>query len=227
MKNNPILITGAERSGSTIIAKILSLCGAFTGETTNMYEHIRTREKMESYFGLLGIGFKNQYPIPYPWKIVQGMHDFKYSIQQDLIHEGYTDNIPWMYKSSKLCQVWPKWAGMFPDAKWIIVRRRTGDIVHSCMHTAYMHSFSNLHIQKEIGVESERDGWIWWVREHEKLFSQMLEAELNCKVIWPERMVSGDFEQVKEIVQWAGLTWNDNVIPQIQFMLKNSKLKEE
>jgi hypothetical protein len=51
---------------------------------------------------------------------------------------GYKQGIPWMYKDTKMCQMWPVWNFAFPNARWIIVRRRTGDITQSCVKTAFM-----------------------------------------------------------------------------------------
>ena len=42
----------------------------------------------------------------------------------------------------------------------------------------------------------------------------MIEAGLNCRIIWPERMVTGDYQQIYETIEWLGLRWN-NAIPSI------------
>ncbi len=42
--HNPILVTGVERSGSSIVAKILEICGAFTGSTSSMNENLQLKE---------------------------------------------------------------------------------------------------------------------------------------------------------------------------------------
>jgi len=33
---------------------------------------------------------------------------------------------------------------------------------------------------------------------------------LNVKIVWPERMVNGDYQQIYEAVEWAGLQWNSD-----------------
>ena len=35
----------------------------------------------------------------------------------------------------------------------------------------------------------------------------MIHAGLNVKVIWPERMVKGNYEQIYEVIEWLGLSW--------------------
>ena len=38
--HSPILITGADRSGSSLIARILYMCGVHKGNTNNMFERL-------------------------------------------------------------------------------------------------------------------------------------------------------------------------------------------
>jgi hypothetical protein len=103
------------------------------------------------------------------------------------------------------------WNNVYPDAKWIIVRRRTGDIIYSCMHTAYMNAYNN------------KEGWKSWVHKYEDKFVEMIQAGLNCKVIWPERMVGGDFTQLYETIEWLGLERNKNLKKEILPMLWKRK----
>jgi hypothetical protein len=217
---SPILLTGIQRSGTTIIAKILSMCGASTGEVTGMLEHRAIKAYVNEYYDL--IGADKQFPlpcttqIPLPGNWVTAIQYFgKFDLE-----------LPWMFKSSTNCQIWPVWNHAFPNAKWVIVRRRTGDIVSSCMKTAYMAAFKNPQNRDLIGVSSEQEGWLWWVHQHEKLFVEMIEAGLNCKIIWPERMANGDYSQIFEMLEWVGLQWNEKIVETISAMLYNSKQKE-
>lgn len=224
--STPILVTGAERSGSSIIAKIISLCGGFTGVTSNMYENIRIKKLISNYYEYLGLDVKSQFPLP-DRSFVPNNIQIDSLIYKILYQEGLNGTDPWMYKSSKLCQIWPMIHKAFPNAQWVIVRRRTGDIVNSCLHTAYMHSYSNKTVQNIIGVDNEREAWIWWTRQHEQMFVEMEQAGLNFKVVWPERMVIEDFSQVQSLIEWLGLTWNDSIKEQIKPMLINSKINTE
>jgi hypothetical protein len=125
--------------------------------------------------------------------------------------EGLTEGIPWFYKGAKMCQMWPVWNYAFPNAKWIIVRRKTSDIVRSCLHTGFMRAFSKKEIQDRVGAKDAREGWLWWVHRHEEYFVEMLQEGLNCKIIWPERMVNGDYQQMHELIDWLGLKWNNGI----------------
>ena len=106
------------------------------------------------------------------------------------------------------------WNQSFPKAKWVIVRRKTADIISSCLKTGYMKAYDN------------QEGWLEWVHIHEKLFAEMLEANIDYKEIWPERMAYGDFTQMQEVVEWLGLTWNTEIPKMVKPLLNNSIQKE-
>lgn len=219
--NSPILVTGIQRSGSTIIAKIIAMCGAFTGKTTEMLENTKIKALVDLYYEDLGLSTSVHTHFPNTQRLPI-IANWKKSIE----HIGDINQTkPWVFKSSTNCQIWPMWNKTYPNAKWVIVRRRTGDIVHSCMQTAYMRTFKDPSNLKLIGVKTEQDGWLWWVHQHEKLFVEMIEAGLNCKIVWPERMASGDYTQIIEMVEWLGLKWDDSIPEKISPLFRNSKQK--
>ena len=216
---DPILITGAARSGTSLVAGSVKLCGAFGGilagpskyNALGMYENFRIRNTItKPYLRGLGLDALGQYPLP----VVDGLPiptDWRYRIEQVMREEGYPGG-PWFYKGAKMCLFWPVWNYAFPRAKWVIVRRRTGDIVSSCCKTPFMQAFRHRSFQRAVGAQDERGGWIWWVRQHEARFVEMIQAGLNAKVIWPERMISGDYSQIMETIEWLGLKWNSEVL---------------
>jgi len=225
--NSPILITGAQRSGSTIIARIIAMSGAFIGRTSEMMENDFVKDLVINYYSSIKVDKKGQFPLPNTKELlipVNWKKEIYSRLKLEMIKKE--EDIPWMFKSFTNCQIWPIWNYAFPNAKWIIVRRRTGDIISSCMKTAYMNAFKDKAIQKAVGAETEQEGWLWWVHQHEKLFTEMIETGLNCKIIWPERMVNGDYTQIFEMLEWIGLKWDDSIIKTIDPLLWNSKQKE-
>jgi hypothetical protein len=204
IKQAPILITGIPRSGTTMIAATINMCGAFAGELSKrgMYcnDHVR-EELVKIYLEMKNVGLDY---IPINWKI---------SVDTIMIMEGYKKG-SWMYKDSNLSKMWKVWNYAYPDAKWIIVRRRTGDIISSCMKTAYMTEYDT------------PEGWLKMVHEYEKCFVDMITEGLNCKVIWPERMVNGDYQQLYELCDWLGLQWNPKALSFIDSLLWKNKQKE-
>lgn len=212
MKNNinsPVFVTGVKRSGASIIARIIQSCGAFTGEVSEMCENKELHHLVDSFYSQIHIPANGQYPMPKLDEILIPAN-WQSEVLDTIMGQGYKNQL-WMFKDSRLGQMWPIWNYAFPNARWIIVRRRSADIINSCMKTAYMNAFRNPIIQHEVGVSNEHDGWLYWIHEHEKRFVEMIEAGLNCKVIWPERMVYGDYTQIYEMIEWLSLEINPNI----------------
>jgi hypothetical protein len=188
-----------------------------------MFENTRIRgELIKPYLKQLNADPMCQYPLPAPEKITIPV-DWRERVQRIMREQGYKDG-PWMVKEPKIGVHWRVWHHAFPNAKWIIVRRRTGDIVKSCMKTGFMRAFSRIATQRAVGVTNEKDGWIWWVNEHLDRFVDLVQAEdgPNYKIVWPHRMVNGDYQQMMETIEWLGLNWNRDILDFVEEKLWHS-----
>lgn len=226
---SPIFVTGAARSGSGMIAGTFVKCGAFGGVMTNkrgMYENDYIRDKIvKPYLGKARVDREGQYPL-LDTKALLIPHQWKAKVESVMLKQGYPFDQPWMYKDSRMALMWPIWHYAFPNAKWVLVRRRTGDIIESCTKTAYMSAFKSVSIREKVGATTEEEGWLWWVHEFEKRFVEMIEQGVNVKVVWPERMVHGDYQQLFETLDWLGLKWTPEILNFIDPLLWTSRKKE-
>ena len=216
---SPILITGAARSGTSLIAGAINSCGAYGGKMSGpnknnakgMFENVKIRnDVLKPYLREMGFDPMGQYPLPIINKLSIPVN-WKDRVESIIKQDGYIKG-SWMYKGAKMCLTWPIWSHAFPDAKWVIVRRKSEDIADSCMRTHFMRAFGNPANQTAVGVKSAHDGWLWWAQKHLERFREMQDAGLNVKVIWPERMVSGDYTQIMDTIEWLGLKWNSQVV---------------
>jgi hypothetical protein len=210
----PILITGCARSGTSMVAGVINICGAFGGNMSGpnknnekgMFENARIRNQLvKPYLRKIGVDPLGQYPLP-DVNNLPIPRDWRLQVLQIMKEEGYTKG-PWMYKGAKACLMWPVWHYAFPDAKWVIVRRKTSDIIRSCRKTAFMTAFTHPNKLRAVQATTIDEGWLWWVHQHEKRFVEMITEGLNCQVVWPERMVDGDYSQMKSVIEWLGLEW--------------------
>jgi hypothetical protein len=221
IKQSPILITGCARSGTSLMAGVINICGAYGGQMRpanefnekGMFENARIQTLDKGYLRSIGMDPKGQYPLPNTSNLSIPTN-WKEKIEQVMIEEGYKTG-PWFYKGARTCLTWPVWHYAFPNAKWVIVRRRSADIAASCLKTKFMDAYST------------HDEWIKWVNHHEKCFVEMIQAGLNVKVVWPDRMVRGNYEQAHELIEWLGLTWKpQEVMSFIEPKLWKARIKE-
>lgn len=196
---SPILITGCPRSGKTMIAEILSMCGVYSGEVNNMKENVVINNLIHEYLkGINEVAEDPQQnilsiPIPGNWK----------EMIENVILSGDYNNEKWFYKSHLIALTWPIWNYAFSNAKYILVRRRTADVVNSCLSTGYLKHYS------------DREGWLNMIHKYEERFVQMISEGANVKVIWPERMVNGDYGQIFELMEWLNIPWNSSILSKI------------
>ncbi len=210
MIKNPILITGAARSGTSMTAGVINLCGAWGGELAKatpynkkgMYENrVIVNEMVKPLLIAVGADPMGQKPLP-------NIRDFEEidSVQwrekfiKIMKSQGYKDHDIMMYKGAKMCLMWNLWDRAFPNAKWIIVRRRSEDIISSCMKTGFMSKYK------------DRNGWLLWVREHVKRFREMYENRLDVREVFPQEMIDGNYIEMESTIKWLGLEWKEQTV---------------
>jgi len=206
---DPILITGCARSGTSMVAGIVSICGAFGGDVTGktrynkkgQFENIYIRNSIVKPY-LTGIECDplGQNPLPEiePMKHLplSFVIDWKKRVERTFREQGYKGG-PWFYKGAKMCMMWPIWHYAFPKAKWIIVRRKDKEIINSCLKTGFMKAYKNT------------TGWQKWVDQHKVHFVEMRYAGLDVIEIWPQEMVNGDFTSIKRLIRIFKLNWKE------------------
>ena len=149
------------------------------------------------------MGQKSLPRVQEPWlfnKLTKDGPKIRESVLAVLEEQGYKTG-PWFFKGAKMCLIWELWRSAFPNAKWVVVRRDIGDITSSCMRTGFMSAFRN------------PADWETWAKAHEQRFTEMKEAGLNIREIWPQKMVDGDYTEVKEVVHdFLNLDFNVEVV---------------
>ena len=205
----PIFITGCARSGTSMTAGLIDLCGAWGGQLAGptrfnqkgMFENSVIRNQLvKPFLKSINCDPLGQYPLPDTDTLKHLNNEFyakwKRKVESIFQEQGNKEEKRIFYKGAKLCLIWPVWQKAFPDAKWIIVRRETEDIINSCLRTSFMRA------------HKKRSGWLSWVAEHEKRFEEMADACLDIQEIWPQRMIAGDFSEMQIVINNLGLDWD-------------------
>ncbi len=225
MIDEPILITGAARSRTSLVAGIVHICGAWSGRTAGptgankkgMFELSNIRNRiMKPFLRTHGWDPMGQFPLPniktvhelapreagvWAKEILAIIAEEKpYQCDTCGQQHGRYKGETWMYKGAKMCLMWPIWHMAFPRAKWVIVRRNTEDIVISCLKTRFMRAFSNA------------SGWQSWVEEHLRRFQEMHEAGLDIQEIDTDLIYDGDFAPARAVIETLGLVWKQKAI---------------
>lgn len=209
---NPILITGCARSGTSLVAGIVHLCGAYGGKLAGpnasnrkgMFENSEIRNTMTKPF-LTSIGADKMGQKILPERRVVAVAaktraiEWRQHVMAIFYNHGYQTGI-FFYKGAKICLMWSMWHAAFPNAHWIVVRRDDESIIDSCMFTPFMRAYKN------------REGWQAWIDEHKKCFAEMANAGLKMRTVWSNDIISGRFGDMQGAVEWAGLKWDEKAV---------------
>lgn len=209
MIDRPILITGCARSGTSLTAGILEICGAYGGKICGataynkkgQFENTEIRNNIVKPY-LKKHGWDPLCQDPLPPRELESDPGWKDKILSVIKKHGYDGTRPWYYKGAKMCLMWQLWHHAFPKATWIIVRRNKNEIVNSCMRTPFMRKRKTLQ------------SWMEWVEIHEQRFDDMERAGLMAFKVYPSELISEQLDNMEKIVAFLGLTWDDEKVKQ-------------
>jgi hypothetical protein len=205
--NSPIFVLGLPRSGTSMIAGSLRICGAWAGSTVpggpanpkGFFEHIVIREhvnkKMLTLLGCDPLGVRKLPPVDLKYEVPELANTIRNILEQD----GYQHDKPWLLKDAKLTLLWPIYKKAFPGASWLIVKRDVEGFITSCLRTNFM----NQHSQ-------DRDVWKKFAEDYRIRIDALISSGANVLEISSPDVISGKFESLKEVVSQLGLDYREN-----------------
>lgn len=202
----PILLTGVPRSGATFIIRILQMCGGKIGLCSSMYENILIDDVIDNIL---------LHDIQFPTIAVEKIDRDIYPLFSDVVSKVLTkqklNDGKTVIKNSGFSLTWRYWHKLYPNAQWVIVRRKSPYIVNSCVKTAYMTLMKNKS-NLDLLQLSEKEAWMWYIHRFEEQWLAMAKEGLDIKEVYPDRMERHDYGRIKQLVVDLGLEWNDEVI---------------
>lgn len=188
-------------------AGILWDCGAFGGKALkdeevarrSRFENKEFKEKvLNPYLTLCGADPRGQRPLPELDDLLK-LAGLRSKVETMMKFQGYRSGA-WFLKANTLALIWPTLKEAFPDAKWIVVRRKSGSIVASCLRTAYMDAYPK--------ATDQTDAWFAWVAFWRLRYEQMKAAGLDVTEVWPAKYIAGDHSEIEKVVRMLKLKWN-------------------
>ena len=187
MNNSPIFITGIPRSGVSITAGIIDVHNVFGGEIDTRYSNNEIVEEiLDPYFLMLG-DLYCQYDIPSPDSLppIAGLRNKILNIIEE---QGYKGG-RWYIKDSRLILMHSILDEAFPEADWLIVKRRKFEIAQSCMKTNYMNAYTKI------------ENWLTWIQKWNSIIQNIESVNFNISEIYPTNFIDGDYTKVNNILK--------------------------
>jgi len=209
---SPIFVFGLPRSGTSMVAGALGICGAWTGTTVpgvepenprGFFEHRALRKHVTKQILLrLGcdpLGVRKLPPVGVQVEIPE-LADF---IRRIIEKDGYQHDRPWLYKDAKLSLLWPIFKQAFPDATWILVRRDPEAVAQSCLRARFMRQHSD-----------DPGFWNRYTEEYLRRIEALQQTDARILEVSSQEIIDGDFEGFKQVVSQTGLSCNEAELKQ-------------
>ena len=207
--DEPVFITGAARSGTSLVANLLEASGLWLGDTehgrpenpSGFFENRRIRDGLiktllvSNKADPLGVD-----PLPIGNLFLDiNLHKI---IPRLLAADEYMGQ-QWGYKDAKLVHFWRDFIDCFPLSKWIFVKRNFKEIVASCERARFMNveDGSRNHAFWETWVEAYLDRMDQLKEELRKRKIKYFEIDVNL-------LVDGDLNELQDVVEALDLTWD-------------------
>lgn len=199
----PIFVTGLPRSGTSMVAGCLHLSGAWVGNTVaggvgnekGFFENIALREQIiKGLLTALGcdpLGVKSLPQFDQVPNVRGLLEGFVHFLQRD----GYDGQQPWLFKDAKLTLLWPLIAPIFPEARWVIVRRDPQAIINSCMRTHFM-----AHHSQSLAF------WQDFVNQYQARLSALLNSCFKVTEISADNLVNGNSDELLSLAETLELS---------------------
>ncbi len=128
-----------------------------------------------------------------------------------ILKQGYEEG-QWFIMCAKACLVWTVWNRAFPDAHWILVRRKKEDVIVDCLERPYMRAYRT------------EAGWGEWYDIHVECFNEMIcDLKKRIHIVWLEPVLSGDYNELQVALSHCSV---DNSVPRITEALESVKYKK-
>ena len=205
---DPILITGAARSGTSLVANIIHHAGAKGGDVsvnpipgeqpTGFYENeeLTTRVSKSILFDL-GFDPRGVKKIP-----DHNVPTFDVSVQVFNIarKQGITVGDVWYLKIIKGLLLYRTYLRSFPNSQWVLVRREPDGIIQSCMLASFM-----------VGRETANE-WADYVRHYTRMMIRLKRECPQVREVWYEKLLAGEHDEIESVLGWLGLDYDKEYI---------------
>lgn len=209
----PIIIAGMYRGGTSLTTAAFALSGAWTGYTMpgnkfnpkGYFENEAFKSLIHLMIEISGYNDSDDLP-PENLPALRPVSRLHHILETLMLAEGYNGG-PWVIKNPKVPFFWQYFDQIFPKAKWILVRRNLDKVAES------MGRVNVLSVPMKYGQLNQED-----LRKVARGYDLRLDAvkrgipsdrlrELNS-----EDVASEDFSKLRDIVEWAGLEFNEEAV---------------
>ena len=212
-----ILITGIPRSGTSIVAEIISLCGIQGGQVNSMFENTYLQGYFRNVLSEKGYDINGHHPLP---PIDFTSLEIRKQMEMTWAYQGVSGD--WYYKDCRILLFCNQFITEYPEAEYILIRRTEKNIIESCKKTGYMNVFDDFTLRTRLGIYNTEQGWKYMIGEYNKRM-EYLKNKVKVTEIWLEDNVNAK-HTIPYMMERTGITINKDIYNNI-YSLIDKKIK--
>jgi len=209
----PVIIAGAYRGGTSLTTAAFALSGAWTGRTMpgnqfnpkGYFENESLKSVLHLMLSISGYNDSDDLP-PENLPAFRGTDRLHHILETLMLAEGYAGG-PWVIKNPKVPFFWRYFDMIYPQAKWVIVRRNPEAIVKSMTRVNVLTvPMKDMPPTRE-KLERVVNGYNFRLDAIKKAMPADRFRELHS-----EKIAARDFSDLREAVRWAGLAFDEKAV---------------
>lgn len=207
----PVIIVTTGHAGSSALVEVLNNLGMFIGKKLSV-AHKKFYEN--KFFQTVNRKMLGSQGYPYPFmpaprmtvisKFVEN-NDYINTVRSQAFDvmksEGLEENMIWGFKDPRTCLTFPFWKEVFPNAKWVMLVRRTDD-THKGWHA------------------KGDDGYFYYYNCFNENLKMLVDENKDHFVLHYDDVSFNWSDTIKELVNWIGLNVSENNIEECRKLWK-------
>lgn len=177
LNNKCIVVLGMHRSGTSAITAVLSMLGAYPGQTLipakeginpkGFWEHADVVAVQDDLLQTLGFTWYDERPLPEGWWLLPAVVPY-YDRLKEIVLRDFSQRPLWILKDPRCCRLLPLWLDILKEVNcapsFILMLRNPSEVVSSLTERAGFHEAKSYLLWLRYVLDSER-----WSRSYPRI----------------------------------------------------------
>lgn len=238
-REDPIIVLGMHRSGTTMLGECLSQLGIFLGKECEVHGEskfiMKCNEDVLYYSHSVWDDTRNlPFLYEHPSRVQKFTEKLKKQVSSDAfidsyiglenITKFYEHKIPWGWKEPRTTVLWPLWQDVFPKSKFIFLYRNGVDVAESLRkrEPSQVDIVNKLYPSLRC-MELQRAFKVW--EEYNELYYSLREQNPSTEVleICYENLLENPIQEFEKIMNFLGLNIESELIKKVTGNINSSR----
>ncbi len=225
MQNNPIIITGMHRSGTSLITRALWYSGVFLPPPLD--QNLETKWMISINDHLLKV-FQGSWDSPDTYiRNVKRKELFEIRYKNFLVEMAYNhltplDNMRWCWKDPRTTLTIPFWDKFFPESKILFIIRNPIDVAIS-LKERHKNDFNYNNCPSYYNFSDINEGILLWQKYNTFFLQYYPEIENKCMFIKIEDFMDSSIDVINKICSFLEHDISNTEIDQLANLVDKSK----